>query len=107
MGIASWRHGGSGPRRWAHRVEIAEETAIIVTAETLRRTREEIEDAIAIAGDDAVARIEARYGGSFPIVPPSGTFDRPTLVIAGRQDSVLGFNDQWRIFGQWPRAAAP
>jgi pimeloyl-ACP methyl ester carboxylesterase len=83
--------------------EIAEETAVIVTAETLRRTREEIEDAITIADDDAVARIEARYGGSFPIVPPSGTFDRPTLVIAGRQDSVLGFNDQWRIFGQWPR----
>jgi len=83
--------------------EIAEETAVIVTAETLRRTREEIEDAIAIADDDAVARIEARYGGSFPIVPPFGTFDRPTLVIAGRQDSVLGFNDQWRIFGQWPR----
>ncbi len=81
--------------------ELFEQTAVIITSRTLSRTREEVEDAMAIADQDAVARIEARYGGSFPI---GGRYEHPALVVVGRQDSVLGFNDQWQLFGQWPRA---
>jgi pimeloyl-ACP methyl ester carboxylesterase len=25
-------------------------------------------------------------------------------VVLGRQDNVLGYNDQWRMTGHWPRA---
>ncbi len=82
---------------------VVEEMAVIVTAEIVDRTRDEIEDALEIADGDVVARIESRYEGSFPIVPSGGRLERPSLVVVGRQDSILGFNDQWRAFGQWPR----
>jgi pimeloyl-ACP methyl ester carboxylesterase len=80
-----------------------EQTAVIVTAETLRRWQAEIDPAMAVADEDAISRIEQRYGGSFAVEPPGG-FTRPALIMTGRQDSVLGFNDQWRRYGQWPRA---
>ena len=78
-----------------------EELAVVVTAETLRRYHDEIEAAIAAADQAAVERIAANYGGTFPLV---GRHDQPALVVLGRQDNVLGFNDQWRAMGQWPRA---
>ena len=84
--------------------DMDEAMSVIITAETVRRNREEIEVALADADADVVARIGERYEGSFPLVPANGPYEHPALVITGRQDSVLGFNDQWRVYGQWPRA---
>jgi pimeloyl-ACP methyl ester carboxylesterase len=81
-----------------------EELAVVITADTVRRHDTEVEAAVAVADAAAVARIEANYGGTFPLVPPSGRIERPALVVLGRQDNVLGFNDQWQALGQWPRA---
>lgn len=80
-----------------------EQTAVIITAETLRRWQVEIKAAFAVADEDAISRIYQRYGGSFAVGPPGG-FARPALIMTGRQDLVLGFNDQWSRFGQWQRA---
>lgn len=82
--------------------EMFEDLAVVVTAETLRRHDEEIEAAVVDADPAAVERISANYAGTFPLVGPG--YERPTLVVLGRQDNVLGFNDQWRAMGQWPRA---
>jgi len=30
--------------------------------------------------------------------------DKPTLIVCGRQDSVVGYSDQWRILENYPRA---
>ena len=84
--------------------EMDDAMSVIITAETVRRNRDEIEVALADADQDAVDRIGERYEGSFPLVPASGPYEHPALVITGRQDHVLGFNDQWRLYGQWPRA---
>jgi pimeloyl-ACP methyl ester carboxylesterase len=81
-----------------------EAMSVVITAETVRRNHEEIERALADADQAAVNRIGERYEGSFPLVPADGSYEHPALVITGRQDSVLGFNDQWRRYGQWPRA---
>jgi pimeloyl-ACP methyl ester carboxylesterase len=81
--------------------EMFESMAVVVTAETVRRHALEVEEPLLVADAEAIARIESRYGGSFPLV---SSFDRPSLVVLGRQDNVLGFNDQWRQTGQWPRA---
>jgi len=81
--------------------EMFESMAVVVTAETVRRHVHEVEEPLLVADADAIARIESRYGGSFPL---PDRFDRPALVVLGRQDNVLGFNDQWRAAGQWPRA---
>jgi pimeloyl-ACP methyl ester carboxylesterase len=81
--------------------ELHEELAVVVTAETLRRNDEEIEAAIAVADQAAAERIGANYGGTFML---ADRYERPALVVLGRQDNVLGYNDQWRVMGQWPRA---
>ena len=31
-------------------------------------------------------------------------FNRPSLFIAGRQDSMAGYSDLWRIYDNYPRA---
>jgi pimeloyl-ACP methyl ester carboxylesterase len=82
--------------------EMFEEMAVVVTPETLRRHDEEIEPAVADADQAVVERISGNYGGTFPLV--GSDYQRPALVVLGRQDNVLGFNDQWRTMGQWPRS---
>lgn len=31
-------------------------------------------------------------------------FHRPTLIVAGRQDSSVGYADAWRLVDRYPRA---
>jgi pimeloyl-ACP methyl ester carboxylesterase len=81
-----------------------EELAVVVTAEIVRRVAAEIEVGLAAADPLAIAAIEAHYEGSFPLLPPSGRYEGPALVLTGRQDSVTGFEDPWRQAGRWPRA---
>lgn len=85
-----------------HGSEMFEESAVVVTGETLRHHNEQVELAMADADQDALERIGANYAGSFPLVGPD--YARPTLVVLGRQDNAVGFNDQWRAMGQWPRS---
>lgn len=41
------------------------------------------------------------YGFSFDI---STEFEYPTLIITGRQDNVVGYQDAWRLIEHFPRA---
>ena len=90
--------------------ELFEEVAVVITAETVRRTEEEIEAAVEVADPETVARLDANYAGSFPLVPPTGSLitdarrQDETLVVTGRQDSITGYADAWRLLGRWPRA---
>lgn len=45
-----------------------------------------------------------RYGFSFDLVEAEKTFDEPTLIIAGRCDTTVGFRDAWSILDSYPRA---
>lgn len=49
-------------------------------------------------------RAEA-YGFSFDVDEVVGTFDAPTLIIVGRQDSIVGYQDAWSILGSYPRGS--
>ncbi|GAA2512103.1 alpha/beta fold hydrolase [Pilimelia columellifera] len=75
------------------------DTAVVVTAESVRRFSNEVQRSV--TDDVVVARIAANYPGSFPL---ASTYPGPALIITGRQDDALGFNDQWRQYGQLPRS---
>ena len=45
-----------------------------------------------------------RYGFSFDLTEAEKTFDEPTLIIAGRQDTTVGYRDAWSILDSYPRA---
>lgn len=31
-------------------------------------------------------------------------FDKPTLIVVGKQDSCVGYKDAWNVFENFPRA---
>jgi len=45
-----------------------------------------------------------RYGFSFDLAAAENSFTKPTLVIAARQDTVVGYRDAWNILEHYPRA---
>ena len=36
---------------------------------------------------------------------PGGAFERPVLVLTGRQDSFVGYRAQWELMRRYPRAS--
>jgi pimeloyl-ACP methyl ester carboxylesterase len=81
----------------------AEDTLVVQTEETWARSRQEVDPGLAAADPEVVARVEAHYAGSFPVEP--APFEKPALVIAGRQDSVTGYRDAWGLLEHYPRAS--
>ncbi|SJZ47877.1 Pimeloyl-ACP methyl ester carboxylesterase [Enhydrobacter aerosaccus] len=45
-----------------------------------------------------------RYGLSFDLAQEEKGFTEPTLIVAGRQDTVVGYRDAWEILESYPRA---
>ena len=43
------------------------------------------------------------YGFSFDVDALPETFGGPTLIVAGRQDAIVGYRDAWRILENYPR----
>jgi pimeloyl-ACP methyl ester carboxylesterase len=76
-------------------------------AEALKRKR----DAVVQPAIQATAPIAneirtdpGRYGFSFDLIEAEKTFDEPTLIIAGRRDTTVGYRDAWSILDSYPRA---
>ncbi|HTJ37547.1 MAG TPA: alpha/beta hydrolase [Dactylosporangium sp.] len=79
------------------------EMAVVRTRETLRRFEEEIQPGLEAADVDAMARIRQRWVLS--TAPETGpAFDRPTLILTGRQDATVGYEDQYALLPHYPRA---
>jgi pimeloyl-ACP methyl ester carboxylesterase len=71
-----------------------------------KRWREIVEPAIA-AASALVIEIRndpARYGFSFDLGAEEKGFAAPSLIIAGRQDTVVGYRDVWNLLENYPRA---
>lgn len=45
-----------------------------------------------------------RYGFSFDLAAAEKSFTGPTLIIAARQDTTVGYRDAWQILESYPRA---
>jgi pimeloyl-ACP methyl ester carboxylesterase len=77
--------------------------AVVQSAETFRRFREEIAPGLALADDEALARVARRY--ELSTAPESGApFERPALIVTGRQDDNTGYADVYALLEHYPRA---
>ncbi len=78
----------------------------VQTRRTWARYSEEILPALA-AGDPLFLRKlhGARYGFSFEVDALQAPFEKPALVLLGRQDDVVGYRDAWRLIESYPRAS--
>ncbi len=79
------------------------EIAVVQTQETLRRFREDIVVGLDVADTEAMARIRERW--LLTDDPEGGDpYPRPTLIVTGRQDDVVGYVDQFALLPHYPRA---
>ncbi|MFG3341289.1 alpha/beta fold hydrolase [Glycomyces sp. NPDC048151] len=79
------------------------ELAVVQSPETYRRFREEIAPGLALANDEALVRVARRY--ELSTAPESGApFERPTLIVTGRQDDNTGYADVYALLEHYPRA---
>jgi pimeloyl-ACP methyl ester carboxylesterase len=77
--------------------------AVVESVEALERFRSEVAPGLAAGDADAVARIRADYGLEEPI-ERGEPVTAPTLIVAGRQDRVVGYRDQWGLVEHYPAA---
>lgn len=87
----------------AERVQF-ETSMVIQTHRTRTRFADEVAAGLALADPATAARLQSG-GYALPNSPYSGDpFERPVLIITGRQDAIVGYRDQWQIVEQFPRA---
>ncbi|MFE6969198.1 alpha/beta fold hydrolase [Isoptericola sp. NPDC057653] len=80
----------------------AEDVGVVQTPETWRRTQAEVTPGLEAADPETVRQVGAHYAGTFPVEPHP--YDRPALLLLGRQDAVTGYRDAWRLLEHYPRA---
>ncbi|MEV0083625.1 alpha/beta hydrolase [Saccharopolyspora sp. NPDC050642] len=83
--------------------ELVRDNVVVHTPETVRRFREEILTGVDLLDTEAIARIRLRWELT---EDPEGDapFDRPALVLTGRQDGAVGYLDQFALLPHYPRA---
>jgi pimeloyl-ACP methyl ester carboxylesterase len=87
---------GEDQRDWLER-------AVVQSADALRAYRETIAPAIATADMEFIERVEARPTFSFD-VREIARFDKPTVILSGRQDAMAGYVDMLSMLETFPRA---
>lgn len=58
----------------------------------------------ALGDEEFMSRLNENYAFSFDIEKLPHSFDKPTLIVTGRQDAIVGYQDQWNILQNYPRA---
>ena len=73
-------------------------------AECLKNLRTVAMPSIAKADFNFLGAIEHDKEFSFLSDDEVPSFSKPTLIVAGRQDSVVGYQDVWQMIDEYPRA---
>lgn len=79
--------------------------AVVQDPENWERFRDAALPGIRAADQRALAQLAADYRVEGPLPEQRfGRFEGPTLIVAGRQDHVVGFQDQLALAASYPRA---
>ena len=79
--------------------------AVVQTAETLAAFRAAVKPGFAAADRAFLERLEdGGFSYSFAVDELPAPFPAPTLILTGRQDSLVGYQDAWRLLDNYPRA---
>jgi len=76
--------------------------AVVQSREALEHFRTYVLPAIRVADREFVKRLQGKF--SFNVDALSEPFDKPTLILIGRQDSYVGHHEAWNIIENYPRA---
>ncbi|WP_369282059.1 alpha/beta fold hydrolase [Oscillibacter sp. GMB15532] len=81
--------------------------AVLANRRVYERYEKEVASGLRLSNGEFVAALRQSYAFSFDVdarVRALG-FDRPALLLAGRQDICVGYRDLWRLLEDMPRAA--
>ena len=83
-----------------------ESFSVVQTQQTLERYLSEVHPAFDAADYDFLARLhEGGRGFSSDLYEQFIPFEKPSLIILGRQDSIVGYKDAWDIYDLYPRGS--
>jgi len=69
------------------------------------RFEAEILSGVSIADQRVLDRIRQRYGFSFIPEEQFTIYENPVLILAGKQDHIVGYQDQWKLMEKYSRAS--
>jgi pimeloyl-ACP methyl ester carboxylesterase len=79
--------------------------AVVQTRENWERFRDEILVGLKVANTAYLEQLASKgYAFSFDVDSFCEPYDKPTLIIGGRQDTSVGYRDAWSIIENYPRA---
>ncbi|MBU3128722.1 alpha/beta fold hydrolase [Clostridium tagluense] len=78
---------------------------VVQSKEVWYRYRDEILPGLKVADNDFLLNLQENgYAFSFDVDRLKEKFNKPTLMLLGRQDSSVGYKDSWSILDNYPRA---
>lgn len=83
--------------------ELFTQTFVMQERVNWERFRDELLPAIRQADELLLERVDQRFSLSFDVDAMAKPFPRPVLLLAGRQDAVVGYRDAGRIAERFPR----
>jgi len=82
-----------------------EEVAVLQTQSHWNRYLMEIIPGVRVADTIFLQRLQPTIDAfSFDVDEASKKFEKPTLILAGRQDHVVGYQDAWKVLERYPHA---
>lgn len=79
--------------------------AVIQTPAAWQAFRDDIMPGVRAADAEWLEHLrQTGYGFSFDVDDPGFVFDKPSLIVMGRQDNAVGYRDGWKILPNYPRA---
>lgn len=80
--------------------------AVVASNRTYLRYKEEIAPGLKLADKAFLAALQKNYTFSFAPEEAFGAkpFTKPSLILTGRQDTCVGYQDQWKFMEAYPRA---
>lgn len=77
----------------------------VQTERIFRRFQNEIMSGLEMVNPDFIKKLRKKYSFSSDIdKTASEKYNKPVLLLAGRQDSCVGYHDLWKIIENYPRA---
>lgn len=82
-----------------------ESFAVVQSQRIWERTRDEVIAGVSIADEDFLTKLQTEgYPLSFEVDAASAPFEKPALILVGRQDAMVGYRDAWGILENYPRS---
>lgn len=85
-------------------LEALREGNVVINAYVALRQKQEIEAALALGDEKFLEDFQTNgYKASYDIDFLETPFDKPVTILVGKQDSVVGFEDQFKLSLMYPR----